>query len=64
MAGRIDGAANSVRIDWRVAWKHHAARFMKGKHEESRTRKELRETFSFVLLSIHVSGRLNSNARG
>lgn len=63
MAGQIDGAANSVKIDWRVAWKHHAARFMKGEHEEARTRKELWEMFSFVLLSVHMKGRLNSNAR-
>lgn len=63
MAGQIDGAANSVKIDWRVAWKHHAGRFMKGEHEEARGRKELWEMFPFVLFSVHVRGRLNSNAR-
>lgn len=63
MVGQIDGAANSVKIDWRVAWKHHAARFMKGEHEEARTRRELWEMFSFVLLCVQVRGRLNSKAR-
>lgn len=62
MAGQIDGAANSVKIDWRVAWKHPAARFMKGEHEEARGRRELWETFPFILFSLHVRGRLNPDA--
>lgn len=63
MAGQIDGAANSVKIDWRVAWKHRAGRFMKGEHQEARTRKELRVKFSFILLSVNEGGRLHSNVR-